>query len=405
VTEVDRARPANDTVRSMTLLAVAALAASLALQLAFYSHGGRNALGDVPGRFFGDGVRFDALPYISAHVEYPVLIGAAMWIASLPGRTPLGFFFATCALTGAAGIALTRLTARRVGSRARYLLFAPPFVLYAFHNWDLLAVLAAIAGLCAFADGNDLGAGALLAVGAWTKVFPGLVMPALVMRRLVTRDYRGALRLVLSFAAVSAVINLPVALASPNGWMYALRFQSARAPTWGSLWFWVFHLRGLRPLVAGHRAAVGNFASLAALAIGLGIVVLMSVRIADPFALGAAAIACFMLTNKVYSPNYDLWLAAFLPFVPWPIELRRAFGVTSLLVWIAVFGHFRGFVPDPWGPRLLPIVVIARAVVVLGMAVFVLRPAPDAERRRRSRSWVPRAAAAASSWALPLPDR
>lgn len=361
-------------VRSTTATALVVLGASLVLQLVFFSHGGRNALGDVPGRFLGDGVRVDVLPYLSAHVEYPVLIGAAMWLAAIPARTPFEFLLATCVLTGAAGLVLVRLTEARVGGRVRYLLFAPPFLLYAFHNWDLLAVLAAIAGLLAFVDGRDIAAGVLLAVGASTKVFPGLLLPALLVRRLVARDYRGAGRLAGAFVAVTAVVNLPVALLTPTGWAYPLHFQSRRAPTWGSLWYWTFHLRAVAPLVDGRRVFAGNLLSMSLFAIALVVVVVMSVRVTDPFALGAATIALFMLTNKVYSPNYDLWLAAFLPFVDWPDELRGAFGATSLLVWLAVFGHFRGFVPDPWGPRMLPIAVTARAVVVLAMAVVALRP-------------------------------
>ena len=71
-----------------------ALAAAALLQLVVYRNGGREALADVPGRFFAWRLGGHAFPYLDRGVEYPVVIGyLAYALATLTG-TATRFFVA-----------------------------------------------------------------------------------------------------------------------------------------------------------------------------------------------------------------------------------------------------------------------------------------------------------------------
>jgi uncharacterized membrane protein len=349
------------------------LVCSLALQLVFFRRGGHESLGDIPGLFFSTHARTHAFPYVHSRIQYPVFIGLAIWVAAWVGTTALPFFLATCAMLATSALIVVRLLRDKVGKYAWHFVLAPAFFLYAFHNWDLLAVLAAIAALCAFDVENDAGAGALLAIGASTKVFPGLMLVPLAARRLGEGRRRDAVRLVGSAVVVGALVNLPFALLSPSGWAFPLRFQGSRRPSWASLWFYMFRLPVVRSVVNGHRDVAANVLGITTLAVALGVIAVVAwKRRTDPFALGAATVAVFLLTNKIYSPNYDIWLAAFLPVVAWPAGLRRAFGACTVAMFIAVFGNFRGFFGRDVTVAVLPYIVIARAAVLAAMAVLAL---------------------------------
>ncbi|HTO00560.1 MAG TPA: hypothetical protein VL068_07780, partial [Microthrixaceae bacterium] len=72
-----------EPLRRVLLWTLATLAFSAGLQLAFYRHGGVTALSDIPGRYRYWSLSLHNLPYIDAHVEYPVTIGYLTFVVSL----------------------------------------------------------------------------------------------------------------------------------------------------------------------------------------------------------------------------------------------------------------------------------------------------------------------------------
>ena len=83
-------------------------------------------------------------------------------------------------LAAAAALAAMALEPRRV------LLYAvgPAMILYAFHNWDLLAVGLATLAMYAYIRRADGWAGLLLGLGAATKLYPCAAAPGAGARRL-----------------------------------------------------------------------------------------------------------------------------------------------------------------------------------------------------------------------------
>ena len=113
--------------------------------------------------------------------------------------------------------------------------------------------------------------------------------------------------MLVGFVISWALVNLPVMILAPAAWLTFWQYNSGRGGDLGSLWY-VLSLAG-SPVPNLNLVAVGLFA------LGcLGIAVLIMVARQRP-RIGAVfflVLAAFLLTNKVYSPQYMLWL---LPFV------------------------------------------------------------------------------------------
>ena len=85
----------------------------------------------------------------------------------------------------------------------------------------------------------------------------------------------------------------------------------------------------------------------------------------QPFAAASAAVALFVLCNKVYSPTYDLWLVVFFVLLPFSRRLWATFCVVDLAVFVTVYGYFQGLGSQQLVLTLLPVLVAVRTVVLL----------------------------------------
>lgn len=259
--------------------------------------------------------------------EYPVLTGVFVWASSLLADGRGSFLFVSTVLLLPFALLTAWLLHRMSGRRALLWAASPSMVLYALHNWDLLAVAAATAGLWSWWRGKDTVAAVLLGIGACVKVYPGLFLLPLAAGRLVRRDVAGAVRVLGAGGGTVVAINLPFALVGREGWAATYAFQSARAAdsSSNSLWYWVY------PHLATDRL---NVLVPVLLTLALAVAVAEGVRRAhaeDDFPLvqvcGAVLVA-FLLLNKVSSPQYTLWLLPFLRCCActgpggWPSRLR-----------------------------------------------------------------------------------
>ena len=161
-----------------------------------------------------------------------------------------------------------------------------------------------------------------------------------------------------------AALNLPFLIARPSGWWWPYAFQSRRQATWGSAWFYVFRVVGL-PVHGAAGAHLANSVSLVALVVG---VTWLTVRALHgritPAAIVAAGVAIFLISNKVYSPTYDLWLVPCFVLLPLPRRLWLAFCAADLGVFVTVYGFFHGFDSMQEVGVVLPLLVLARTVIL-----------------------------------------
>ena len=366
----------------MVAVNLAALACAFGVQLAFFGNGGHSTLSDLPRVFLHRGVGPGALPYVQRVLEYPVGSGILLYLASLIAPSPLGVFAVTGLVATSLCVAITVVLERRFGARAWRWALGTPLLFFAFQNWDVFAIAAMLAGLFAFERNRDRLAGAALGLGAAVKLFPAILLPPLVAIRWSHGDRRGGCRLVLGGIATFAVLNIPFAVANPAGWWWTFAFQSRRGATWGSAWFWAYDAVGA-PVRGTAGAQLANLVSLAALAVGLAWLIVVTVRRdLEVMAVAAAGVAIFVLANKVYSPTYDVWLLAFFVVIPFRRRLWIGFCGVDLAVYLVVYGYFHAVDSRSFASTVLPVLVIARTIILVRVIVVATRLRKPLEREQ-----------------------
>jgi hypothetical protein len=322
-------------------------------------------------------------PYLDDRIEYPVLLGWALWLPShLPGG-PRAWFTATYLVLAALLLVAIAALARLRGTAPLWLAGTPALVHYAGLNWDLLPIaLLALAAL-AQARGAAATSGGLAALGLTAKLFPAAFGPP-AFGALLARSRARAAAFALAAVAVLLAVNLPVALRAPENWGWFFTFNAGRGAE-NSAWHAlgvpagpVLELLSTGPLVVSTLLAAGAAFQIAR-------------RGGDgPRAarLGTALVlVVWIATNKVWSPQYALYgfLAGALVAAPWRLFwLASALAVADYHVAFEVRARrwevaFRDLVFHP--------LAVARTVVWLGLAAWIGR-----ELWRQVRSAPPRSA-------------
>jgi uncharacterized membrane protein len=256
------------------------------------------------------------------------------------------------------------------GGRALYFALAPTLAIYAFMNWDLLAVVLATLATYAYLRNRDGVSGVLLGLGAAAKFYPALLLVPFVLGRVRERRRGGAASLVVGAAVSYAAVNLPFALVAPHAWATFFRFNSNRPADWDSIWF-VACQRLHGGTGCPWSAHLVDELSLGLFVVGAAVVFLLR-RARRPdfprWTFGFPLLAAFLLTNKVYSPQYGLWLLPWFALAlpnPW---LFAAFEATEVAVFVTRFSWFgRLSIPGYQGVPIgaFQIALVARAAVLL----------------------------------------
>jgi len=317
---------------------------------------------------------------VDGGIEYPVLTGLFMWLAGLPAGDANEFFVVTAVLLAGVALVPTALLARMVGVRTLLWATSPALAFYAFHNWDLLAVAAAVAGFWFWYRGQPLAAAALFAVGGSFKLFPLLFLVPLALERLSLRDRRGAALTLGAGLLTAAAVNLPFAAVNLEGWWATYRFHQLRDPNGDSTWGLV--ASSLSP--GQVNALSGGLTLLAAIAV---LAAAWRQRGRFPFLPACAALlAVFLLFGKVQSPQYSLWIMPFFVLLRAPLRWWVAYAVVDVLVYLAVFRWLFDHTQGRFGFGLVElgvwVGVWGRAALLAALAVVFLRSLPVATPAR-----------------------
>ena len=336
---------------------------------------------DVAPLWSRRGLDEGAGPYGSEPLEYPPVLAVRIWLAAvlahvLPGDPTVMTFAATNGVLVVAEVLAALVLLRRLGLGPGRLLWwaaAPTLFLYAFFNWDTLPIALLLGALLLHVRGQHTASGVLAGLGAAAKVFPGFLVP-LVVLALFARRRPGAALLHGGAAALAFVaVHVPAYLLAPEGWDRFYELSSRRGTHIDSLWYLFAHLGGPKLSPAAQSTA-----SLAVFAAGAVLVVVVGVRRRRPedwWQLLLPVLVCFVLANKVYSPQYTLWLVPLMALV-----LRRAAPfvavvVSDVLVHAVEFPFLAGRAGygDGLPYPVLGAVVAVRAAALVWVAVEVLR--------------------------------
>ncbi len=162
-------------------------------------------------------------------------------------------------------------------------------------------------------------------------------------------------------------LAIPVYALAPDALRYFVTFHRVRGPSRGSIWYYL--AREPATTLGIRREDMINAVNIiTATLVVTAVVVLVTYTVhgrLSPIAACALATTAFVVTNKIYSPQYDLWLVPFLVMLPVRTKLVMHFYVSSFLVFvlIATESHVVG--------RPLSLYILA-AGVLYRLAVHVL---------------------------------
>jgi len=183
---------------------------------------------------------------------------------------------------------------------------SPALALTFLINWDMLAVVLVAGSLWAWARGRPVLTGVLIGLGAATKLYPLFLLGPLAVICIRERRWRELAGTTLAAAAAWLVANAPGYLTGREQWQVFWTFNSDRVADLGSVWLVVSqatdHAFEAHTINVWSYAIFGVWCAMVA-ALGLGAPT--TPRFAQ---LAFLVMAGFLLVNKVYSPQYVLWL-------------------------------------------------------------------------------------------------
>jgi uncharacterized membrane protein len=359
---------------------------------------------DIYALYFNEGLSSGKVPYYGHPVEYPVLIGWAMqavaWLVhpvSDPVARGRDFFDLTVVMLALFAIVGTLATAYLAGRSLRWtalgVALAPGLILASFINWDLIAMALVALSMAAWAARHTVWAGILLGLAVATKFYPLLFLGPLLLLCLRAGRMRAFAVTAGSAALAWLAVNLPVMVAATSGWLRFYQLSADRPADWGAVWYY-FQTEHW-PFVGGLQQNSLNEVSGLVFAIGcvlVGLLILAAPRRPRVPQVFFLVLAVFLLANKVWSPQYVIWLVPLVVLARprlWSYALWQAAEVLYFFaIWaylITVGGTGQPAVPDGGIPaRWYFVALLARFLTVSLLCALVtwdiLRPERDVVR-------------------------
>jgi Glycosyltransferase family 87 len=352
---------------------------------------------DIHSLYFSEGLVKGTVPYLGHAVEYPVGIGITMQVvASLvrgvggPHARAAAFYYLTAALLAVFLAVTVFATARLAGPERRrdalLVALSPVVIFSAFTNWDLIAVGLAMVGLVAWAAGRPIVAGVLIGAATATKFYPLLFFGPLLLLCWRAGRLRQFTLALAGGVASWLVMNLPFIIAAPSNWARFYVFSRIRGASYGTVWLFFQQVRV--PVAGTLHVGTQNLMSaglFAACCIVIAVLAMAAPRRPRLPQLLFLVVAAFLLTGKVWSPQYVLWLAPLAVLARPKLGAYLVWQACEIAYWLAVklallhVYDLTGGLPAgkpgfaaigmPWYYAAL----VARAASVLLFAVLVAR--------------------------------
>ncbi|CAB4923505.1 MAG: DUF2029 domain-containing protein [Actinobacteria bacterium] len=347
---------------------------------------------DIPPLYSLRGFADGFIPYLQTPpgqtpLEYPVITGIFMQVSAMitrgmtsvsdgldPSRTFFDVNVVLLLLALLVAVIATALTVKRRPWDAAMVALAPTVILAATVNWDLLPLAFAGCCLLLWSRSRPLAAGVLLGLAIAAKFYPLFFLGAFLVLTLRSGRWRAFGLLLLGTAASWLAVNLPFMLANSEGWSFFYRFSQERGEDFGSIWFAASQLGiGSIPPETLNVVASGLFLLLC---VAIGVLALMTERRPRLAQLLFLIVAAFAVTNKVYSPQYVLWL---VPLAAMARPRWRDFIVWQageVVYFVAIWWFLVGYgVTDTKGmtPQWYAVATFIHVAVTLWFAALIIR--------------------------------
>ena len=324
--------------------------------------------------------------------QYPPLVGPLFALGALVPPDPrLGLMLLMLAFDALTFLVLMRRAARGDSLEGPWTWIAAGMLIGPvwLTRFDVVPALFAVLGLLAVA--RPVRSGAFLAVGALLKVWPALLLLAV--------PRRGFGKALVGFVATAATILLALVLRMDGAASFASE-QKARGLQIESVPAWFFlvahHLGWERTFMYRYGAMEVSAPGVEAVALAItvlgaiGLVALAILRLtgrfdrANPADIGLVVVLFSMITSRVLSPQYLIWVAA-IAAVCLLDPTTRMRPVIIMLMPVAALGqilypmHYNWLMSDEWNGLALQSARILLLVVATAWGLLRLL---DTGRRR-----------------------
>ena len=307
-------------------------------------------------------------PYFDKPMEYPVLTGLFIQLMGFMGGSRAGYYFMSAAVLIILGLIATYFLLKTADEEAKkrifqYWIFAPSIFMFSVFNWDMIAILSVILAFYFFSFGGkkEVVGVFFLALGFCAKFYPILYLVPFLIKKRSVEDW---IKMLLVFAVTVLAVNVYFMFANFDGWSYFFTLNNARNSNPDSIW------TIMRFAVYGFSVSQINNISLLLFGLSFG-GVLWRFWKAPAILLCFIGTILFLLFNKVFSPQYILWLLPF--FVLLPIDAKKSFyalefsNLASFFIIIPWFfdhnlAHFYWSIPFVLLRHLALIIILLRAL-------------------------------------------
>ncbi|MDO4253573.1 MAG: glycosyltransferase 87 family protein [Kocuria sp.] len=319
---------------------------------------------DLPTLYRNTGMVDGNFPYMSpdALLEYPVLQTVIASITGVVAHAISGdtsvhnaqsiYFDVNFVLLTVVWITTVLLLARMVAAPrfAVVAALAPAAAATATINWDLWPVLASVAALWFFRKEQWVWGGIMLGIGTALKLWPFVMLGAVIVIGIRQRHLIPAVKATVAAVVTWLAINMPFYLLDPQQWKYFWGFSSERGAGYSS----IYHVWNVVvvPALSGeplspdviNLIAYGGFALCCLVILGLGFLAPKPPTLEQ---LSLLIVAAFVVTNKVYSPQFVLWLVPLVILARPKIGQFLIWQVVEVFHWFVIFRWLHVMIREP----------------------------------------------------------
>ena len=333
------------------------------------------------------------------YMEYPVLTGVYQYVSmslaktytaltklvSAPIIAEVVMFFNIAALGLAlAWLATVWATSLLAGSRrvwdAALVAVSPLVIFQIFTNFDALATAFATGALLAWARRKPVLAGTLIGLGVAAKLYPLLLLAPLALLAVRTGKLREVGKTAAAGVGVWLAVNLPIMVLFPRGWSEFFRLNTRRGDDMDSIYNVIKSFTGWQGFDANlgfwQPPTVLNTVSallFVSCCVAIGYIALTARQRPRVAQIAFLVVAAFLLTNKVWSPQFSLWL---VPLAVLALPHRRillAWMTIDALVWVPRMLYLYGEANKGLPEQPFTITVLLRDIAVVVLCGLVIR--------------------------------
>lgn len=347
----------------------------------FFTQIFRTCYSDIPALYFARDFNEGIIPYFEVQsdgqfLEYPVLIGLQMYVSSIVTHfiQPESFLLFTyinwsisLLLIAIALWYLDKIDARA----ARWFAFSPALLLVLGINWDAIAILFLILGIYFFTKERNFLMGAALGLGMSGKLFPILLLPIALLYLYDSKNFKAMKQSIVGAVVSWTSVNALFVVFAFDGWIRFFEFSRTRPIDFGSLYYAFRYLFSIET-----STALAN--TIGSVSVILAFVFVLIYRRRLPFMVSVTfVVSIFVLLNKVYSPQFWLWLAPIFAIVIKDRWNWIQWNTSQVFYYWAIWAFLAAYVGESYGisPKVYSLFIFLHVISTLVVVAFVIKDA------------------------------